>query len=232
MTRIRWMHFDCRSSALSISKAISAAAFTPSSSHGFLVDRVREDYFEARYIEKVEYLETILDPFDNEISQKRVEYRKVSFRMSDGYPNLELYNLPRGSNGLLNKLTEMTQFLYPVNSIDVDTMLWLGTLQEVLDMNLLVDSLEVGSIMLGEGVVAKATISGDRDVRASTAAFTQNRKHEIEKLQFKLPRPLRGSIALSSSGSARITSMGQDSKLVSALRRSLESASAATSTRS
>lgn len=221
MNRYRWLQAEWPVPIRVISKRIKNMSFGESASHGFIVDRVRDDYIDARYVERVEYIDTVTDPFGSELSFPRVEFRQSSFHISADSSCLELINPPRSAQGLLNRLSELTDFDVAILGLSVDVLAWADAFQDVLGISLLIDSLQIGSLEIESGITARAIIKGERDVKNVSLAFIKSRKHVIEKMQLRLLSPNGGTILLTNSGSAKIDVDDPTDILRIALRQSI-----------
>lgn len=221
MSRYRWFQVEWPVSIRTISGRIKARAFDENSTHGFVVDRVRDDYLDARYVERIEYTDTITDPFGKELSYPRVEFRQCIFRASLQSPGLELIDAPRSAQGLLNRLSEVTDFEVAINGLNVDVLAWADAFQKALGISPLVDSLQIGALEIEPGITAKAVIKGDRDVREACSVLTNDRKYAMEKVQLRLLSPSRGTVVLTNTGSAKIDADDPTDALRNALRQSI-----------
>ena len=224
MSRYRWLHAEWPISIRLLAKRIKAKTFAEDSTHGFVIDRIRDDFLEARYVERLEYIDTVLDPFGHEISYNRVEFRQSYFRASTDFPGLELLDPSRSVQNLLNRLSEVADFEVAINPISLDVLVWAARFQSTASIDSEVYSMQIGSLEIETGILAKVIIKGNRDVRAACAALTQERKFALEKVQLRLSGSHRGTIVLTNSGVAKIDVDDPTEKLVPALRFSLAQA--------
>jgi hypothetical protein len=196
--------------------------FSEESAHGFFVDRVRDDFLEARYVEKIEYTDVVVDPFGKELKFDRVEFRHTLFRASSSVPGLELIDYPRSVQPLMNRLSEAVDFEVAITPVEVDVLKWAMLFQESGDVSADIDSLQIGSLEIEKGIVAKVLIKGDRDVRVACDALTHDRKFAIEKAQLRLASPYRRTtVVLSGTGSAAFGSDALTEELLAQLRATM-----------
>lgn len=205
-----------------LSKHLKARPFDSAATHGFVIDRVREEFLEARYVERIEYTETITDPFGIELSFDRVEFRQSSFRASPYGPGLELRNPPRSVQSLLNRLSEATDFEVAIVPHTVDVLEWGTRLHALSGLKSVVDSLQLNSVALEPGIQAKIVVKGDRDVREAYAALTSQRKHTLEKIQLRLDKPNAGTIILGRTASASLSVDDPQEQILQSLRDALQ----------
>lgn len=224
MKRFRWFQVEWPTSIRTLARRIKMRTFEGESGHGFFIDRVRDDYLEARYVERVEYTDVVIDPFGKELTFDRVEFRQTLFRASSAAPGLELIDPPRNVQALMNRLSEAVDFEVAITPAVVDVLTWSAVLQNVGGVSSVVDSLQIGALEIEAGIVAKVVVKGDRDVRAACAALTQDRKFAMEKIQLRLSSPYRGTIMLSSAGAATFSAEDTIENLLMPLRLALTDA--------
>ena len=224
MKRFRWFQVEWPTSIRTLAKRIKMRKFEGESGHGFFIDRVRDDYLEARYVERVEYTDVVVDPFGKELTFERVEFRQTLFRASSAAPGLELIDPPRNVQALMNRLSEALDFEIAITPAVLDVLSWSALLQNVGGVSSVVDSLQIGALEIEPGIVAKVIIKGGRDVRAACTALTQDRKFVMEKIQLRLASPHRGTVVLSSGGSAALSSEDSIEHLMQPLRMALADA--------
>lgn len=224
MKRFRWFQVEWPISIRLLAKRIKMRQFDGESGHGFFVDRVRDDYLEARYVERVEYTDVVVDPFGKELTFDRVEFRQTLFRATSTAPGLELIDPPRNVQALMNRLSEAVDFEVAITPAAVDVLSWAAVLQNVGGVSSIVDSLQVGALEIETGIVAKVVVKGDRDVRSACAALTQARKFAMEKIQLRLSGPYRGTVVLSAVGTAVLSSEDTTEHLLEPLRQALSQA--------
>ncbi|UGS87938.1 hypothetical protein KOL96_03920 (plasmid) [Ralstonia wenshanensis] len=204
MKRYRWLKAKWPVSMRVLAKRLKARSFEDGLSEGFVIDRVRDDYIEARFIERVEYDDKVTDPFGKELSFHRIEYKQCEFRASVDGPGLELIDAPRAVQAMISRLSEVTDFGLAISPLTIDTLVWARNLQRNLNITGMVDSLQVGSVELAPGIVAKMLVRGSSDVLVASKDLIEERRHVIEKVQLRLIGTHKATIVLSSSGTARI----------------------------
>jgi hypothetical protein len=149
-------------------------AFHSSTSDGFVVDRVRDDIIEARFVERVELTEVLVDPFGGETRYDRVEFRQCEFVVTAGPIGLELINPPRGTSLFVSRLSEICNFEIAIVSPSINLLFWAERLQNALD------------------------------IRDTVFDFTRDRPFKLEKLQLRFNDRARTKVLIASVGTASI----------------------------
>ena len=171
MSRHRWFQADWPTPPRTLAKRLRQHSFADDTQCGFILDRVRDEYLEGRYIERYEFQETVADPFGKEVTVDRLEYRQAAFRVAPGWPGLELIDAPRSSQSLVNALLESTDFALPIQLLTVDVLRWVDALQDGVGAEVVIASAQVGALQLEDGVLAKAvlkaTVTSATPARAS-----------------------------------------------------------------
>src|SRR5687768_2763888 len=107
--RHRWLRAEWPLSIRALAARLKAVPFSVATSQGFVIDRVRDRSIEARFVERTEFTETIVDPFGTETQLPRLQFIQCPFAVYEEFPQLELIDCPRSAHVLLNKLSELTQ---------------------------------------------------------------------------------------------------------------------------
>ncbi|MYM96402.1 hypothetical protein [Duganella vulcania] len=222
MTRYRWLSAEWPVSIATLAKRLKAKPFSSQVRHGFVVDRVRDESLEGRYIERIEYKETVTDPFGVELSFERVEFKKSEFRISISRPGLEIREAPRSFQGLMNQLSEVVDFKVSIASESVSVLEWADKIQYLAKRPIIIDSIQINSLSLKEGVSAKIIVKGEKDVRVACDALTKGRHYLLEKVQLRFVDNIsNGFIILGSSGSANLEIDDSSGELLKIVREGL-----------
>ncbi|MAB99252.1 MULTISPECIES: hypothetical protein [Pseudomonadaceae] len=205
MNRVRWLDAQWPSSIRAVGKKLIDMPFTEESMDGFVIERIRDDFIEGRYIEKYNYQEVISTPFGGEEVLNRVGYRTTEFTLFNSPPHIELRNYQRSLKELISRLLEACNFNLVVTPPTVNLIEWVSALQGNLDQEVTVNSLQVSDVEIGEGVTGKILLKGVKDVREATDLLLSGRKHVLEKVQVKFSDQHKTvTIQLSSSGTAKL----------------------------
>lgn len=206
MKRYRWLRAKWPISMRVLAKRLKAKGFEDGKAYGFVLDRARDDFLEARFVERVEYDDTVIDPFGKELSFHRVEYRQCEFRASVEGPGLELVDAPRAVQAAISALAEATEFGLAIAPINLNVLSWVTGVQRLANVGGIVDSIQIGAIELAPGITAKALVRGSTDVLGASNRLVEGRKHVVEKVQLKIPGSRKTTIVLASNGTVRIDS--------------------------
>ncbi len=226
MSRYRWLQADWPLSVRTLAKQIRQRPFSDDGSSGFILDRVRDDFLEARYVERYEYEETVADPFGKELVFNRLEFLQTAFRATSEWPGLELVDAPRSTQSLVSQFLEITNFGLPISPLTVDVMTWVNLFQECFGSQVVIDSIQLGAVQIEKGVRAKVVLKGEEDVRAACKDLVGGRKHVLEKLQFRVVRgQFRTSVLIANNAAVKIDGSDLHDEVLASLRDSLPSTS-------
>lgn len=224
MARYRWLNADWPIPVSILAARLKTKPFTSSGKHGFVIDRVRENFVEARYFERIEYKDSVIDPFGKELLFDRVEFRKSAFRVSSSQPSIELREPPRSVQPLINQLSELVDFQLAISTELIDVLSWAEKIQAILRHSSIIDSVQINTLALRENVTAKMIVKGDVDVRSSYLDLTKNRKYTLEKVQLRFNDLKKGSIVLGNTGAANLDIDDPREEIIAAVRYALEDA--------
>lgn len=222
MTRHRWLRAEWPLSIRTLAKRVRQQEFSEGHVSGFILDRVRDDLLEARFVERYEYTETVSDPYGKELTIDRLEFRQTAFRARPGWPGLELLDAPRSTQSLVSGLLEASNFELAVSPIDVNVLVWAEEFQRVLGAEIVIDSLQVAGLVVADGIKARLVLKGEKDVRAACNEMIQGRTHVLEKLQLRVTvRGSRTTIVLTNGASAKVDGIDVPVELLEHIRTSL-----------
>lgn len=157
--------------------------FSDDLSQGFLVDRVREDYLEARFIEKLSFDETIKDPFGNDIAMHRTGYRQVPFTLYRD--ELELRNATRVTNAFFSALQTITDFTIAITPLHAPVLQWIEQLQELVNATLVVERVQVSHVPVAPDILATILLRGSADVRDTLTTMTGQHTAVVDKARVR-----------------------------------------------
>lgn len=206
MKRYRWLKASWPLSMRAFAKRLQVKRFDDTATEGFVVDRVRDDFVDARYVERREYDDTVIDPFGRELLIHRLDYRQCEFRASADGPGIELIDAPRAIQTMVSRLAEVTDFRLSISQLSVDPLKWAQLIQTAMNVRGVVDSVQIGSLELSAGVDAKVVVRSSTDALGASAKLVEGRKHLIEKVQLRIPGSRKTGLVLSRNGSVRIDS--------------------------
>ena len=205
MTRVKWLLARWGVSLRDLGSGLAALPFTNKAREGFVIERIQRDFIEARYIQRMDLTETVVDPFGKELTFDRVSFNECRFRASLGVPGLEIVDGSRSSQSFLSALARATDFGFSVEPLAIDVLKWADRTSALQEGKVFADSVQVGAIQLGSDVVARAVLKGTSDVRDAVSILTGKRPHAIEKLRMRISiGDIRGSVILGSAGSAAV----------------------------
>lgn len=219
MRRITWLAFESLSSVRELHQQLKKAAYVDGAPDGFVIERVRESRVEAKYVERREYDEKIVDPFGHESRFQRVDFRLTEFDVLPAEGYLELHDPPRGSSSFMSRLSEVTNFSMAVGRLDVDVLSWAKAFERQRDTRAIIDSIQVAGLQIDEGVTARLVVRGNKDVRQALKEMIGKRRVVIERVQLRMSGKSDPSILLTRSASAKIAE--DDPELIAALRVAL-----------
>lgn len=186
MKRVKWLRAESRLSIRELAKRLGTIPFVEGVENGFLLDRARDNFLEARFIERSEYVETFTDPFGNSQSIERVVYKQVEFSLSKNMPQLELRSSPRGLSGFQNALLKASDFSMSIENCKVDLLKWTRAIERALGARGTLRGAVASDIELADGAIARIGISAPKDARNALAEILTGRKHNLSTLNVEL----------------------------------------------
>lgn len=185
MSRVRWLSATWPVSMRTLGTRMKSYPFTADSFDGFVIERIRDNFIEARFIEKIAYSEVTVDPFGNEETFRRVAYRSVNFTLFSEFPHIEIRDSQRSTKEFVNRLLELCNFSLTVTPISVNLFDWVKELQKCFEHAVTVDSIQLSDIEVEDGISAKVLLKGSRDVRDAAVLLAPKKKCHLDKLQLR-----------------------------------------------
>jgi hypothetical protein len=170
-----------------IGRQLQKASFTADSDEGFVVDRIRDEYLEARYFERVSFQQSITDPFGKTFVVERLEFRQVDFTITKTFPELELRMAPRGLKGFTSGLLKASEFSMELEQCTVELRPWISAIERGLDTKIAIRAAVASGIELQGGARAKIAITGPADVRSGLAELVPSHPYQLETVQIDYP---------------------------------------------
>lgn len=207
MSRTRWLTAEWGLTIRQLANALRSAQFTEASSEGFVVDRIRRDSIEARFIQRLELVDVVIDPFGQEASYKRLSFTEQAFIATSSSPELQLTDGARSTQAFYSLLSQVTDFKFTVKAIQVDVDAWVSGYKRVATHSLVPDAIQIGRIAFNDGATGRAIVkAGSGNARAAVKQMVSDRPYVIEKVRLRQKQQNgRGTIVLSSNCSATLS---------------------------
>jgi hypothetical protein len=219
MRRYRWYRAEWPLSMRELSRRLQECPFRMDGHEGFLVDRVRSDYVEARFIQKREYIDEINNPLGEVIRQTRLEFIEHSFRAGCVGPGLELSDPPRSVNRLFSKLAEICDFSLVLSNIDIEPLDWVSLFRKESRLETITESLQFSKVVVDRDVYANIVIKSNRDVYKQSTDFLAGRKARTEKVKVSFNKAGYNHVFFTRNGAMAVKN--NDEEVVEAARHAI-----------
>jgi hypothetical protein len=185
MKRLRWMRVTSDVAMRDMAKQLQKAAFREGLDNGFLLDRARDNSLDARYIERLEFVESFLDPFGKSQVVDRVAYKEVSFTLAKHFPELELRMPPRGLSAFMNGLMKASGFSMSIESCSVDLLRWTKGIEKGLGVKAGIRGALASDIELEGGATARIAVIAPKDARPGLTEVLVGKQYKLRSLQIE-----------------------------------------------
>lgn len=221
MTRIKYLSAKWPVSIRSLASRLKSSPFSEDSNAGFIIDKTRDGFLDARHIEKYSFTDRQTDPFGQEFITERIAFTETKFSVYASDPLLEVIDPPRGLQAFISKLAEVNSFNVTIAPINVDVLEWLAALEVELNLDMLIDSIQITDLEIEPGTSAKVIIKGERDVRSALKKIANGKKYAIEKARVRYHGLDVGSIFFSNTASIKCSYDNGDPEFLAKVRRAL-----------
>lgn len=220
MTRRKWIRVQWPFEAPVLVERLRKSKFHDEARDGFIIDRVRSDSFEARFVEKIDVDETTIDPFGREIRYQATRFEQTKFAVSWDAFGLELVDPSRRIRHFINRLSEICDYSIALSPLSVDVTKWCSALEQRTEAALIVNNIQIAHLKINVDVEAKAVLTSTQDVRSASRVLADGRDHVIEKVRLRICSRPSTSLIMTIGGSATIIGL-ESEKLIANLRASL-----------
>lgn len=167
-----------------LSDNIARDQFTQATTTGFIVDAARAAWLDARFIQKRSFVETIVDPFGNELKAARISYAQTRFILSKQRPNLVVINPPRSLSAFVTRIGEHADTTAAIFSPTTASKAIIAAMARKARIAKITGIL-ASDIELRGQASAKVLIQGEEDIRAAIKELIGERKHCIKEVQLE-----------------------------------------------
>jgi len=209
------------------------ANFERGSINGFQLDQARPSWIEGKYFERINFVETVTDPFGNNIEISRVRFDVIDFRLSTNFPELQIKNSPKtlreifgpSSGKFLGQVAKFTNFTLAIEWVDLELVDLIESLTTVAP-SMEVRTLTVENLPLADGITGRMSISGERDVRRDAREYIRRKHAAVRKIGLRFSNP-RAQTDVFNTGRATVATDEED-EVAELLRRGIKLAVAKT----
>lgn len=205
MTRIRYLSASWPNSVRNLATKLKSSLFSLDSDAGFIIDRARDGFVDARHIERYSFTDRQIDPFGQEFTTERVAFTETKFSVYASEPLLEVVDSPRGLQTFINKLAEVNDFNVGISPIGVDVLEWSARIEAELNYEMIIDSIQISDLEVEQGTSAKVIIKGERDVRSALKKIANGKKYTVEKAKIRYQGYNAGSIFFANTASLKFS---------------------------
>lgn len=201
-------------------EALSSKIYREGDANGFLIDRRRKDFVEARFVEASFLEEVIRSPFGLETTYKRLDYKICDFTIDSDKKKLSVSYSGSIPKSFFAALSSSFNFDFYYEPIQVDAVEWMHRFALILEKSPEVGCASFAEYPLGNGVTATISAKGRNGVIEAANRLVNKGNLVASKVEFRLLGE-KGSFALSKNGGASIRGAVSDAAK-EALMKSLD----------
>lgn len=188
MSKIKWFYTDFGIPFEALCDEIKSLSFDSNEeeSCGFRVQKKTDDCIISQFIEKETFIERIDLPNGDLFEERRSKIVITDLKI---YKNktlkLELYDPPRSTLNLMNKMSELTGQEMVCSPIEIDVKRWIENLEDS-GAKLIVTALDCNGVRLSDGVVGRFALKGNVDVREDLLSLIDYHKGTLESARLNI----------------------------------------------
>jgi len=182
--RYRWISIKHlgRTQISQLAEAMQKKLYGRNVKSGYTLTTVRSELIEGAFTERVDYVETITDHLGGDVSIQRVEFRRIEFRISSTYPELELRNPCRSVRPLLNTIADTLDYQVAVTEIASRPLEWAAAIAQAGNP-VQVLGVRSAKFSLSNEAHASFVVAGTADVRRLLPDLIGRRRVDVSSLQ-------------------------------------------------
>jgi hypothetical protein len=207
--RVKWIAAKWPVSFRDLGRRLAESKFSADSTRGFILTRTRNDIIEGKYFERFLTTDVVTDPFGEQKSYERIEFKSTHFLFSPNFPQVELSNSPRSINSFTSHLLQIMDFKLEWITLNVNVLTWAEQLEKLIGGNVTISQIQVTGLKVDEFTTLAASLTSTRDIRGALTDFTKKRSHQLDRLVASVPiegRTLR--VELRSDATIRLPEEG------------------------
>ena len=168
-----------------IETGILSNEFNSSNSYGFRIHSRRKGFINATLIEKIEFVEKIIDPFGDETQIQRIKYQNINFEIKNSPPQIVIFHPPNSYRKLLNQLAEYTNYNVSIESKTINLLVWAKKLYDS-NFNGKIVKMNIKNILYDKTTIGNLTLIGENDLEKMGKEIIAGKKHLIKELRIAL----------------------------------------------
>ena len=178
----RWFKAVWPGSIWDLAEKIKTHPYDGSGDEGFLLDRVRNQSLEARFVERRTYDKCVIDPLGSEMVNAQIEFNQFLFRAYGEYPQLELMGPPKDSQAFVTRFAEINGFEVSLLPITVDVLRWSAAIENLCGTEFAIKSLSITDLHIKAGVRGAVTLKGTENI-ANALVMLRGKERLISKIE-------------------------------------------------
>lgn len=211
MTRLRWFTLALGQGDIgTVASAMLADEFNAKRRWGFHIDTVRKSSIAGAFIEQVDVVDEVADPFGKKLEFPRTEFRRVTFRIATEAPGLEVRDPPRSTRAFFSQLATYLEFKVAIEPVRTPVQAWIEELEREAG-KVRVQLAEFSGVPVSEATAARVIFEGTEDVRPRVDEFLGRRA--VRTLERAVAVTGKGTFDLYRDGRATILAGGVDGGL-------------------
>lgn len=164
MKKVKWLKLNIRLEFETAVRRLSLDSFTEDKGKGFIFDKIRHDFANGRFVERIVYHDKIPSFDGSETTVERIEYRTTNFSVAlDSLPVMQITNPPRTLKPFSQALVKNLGLGVSLEEIDINPIDWLNEISSSVNINL--TQLDISRVRVSDYATAKMQIIGSSDLR-------------------------------------------------------------------
>lgn len=183
MGTIKWLKVELIKPIDELVDGMLLRQFSEDSGEGFIVSKKSSRLCSGKYVNKINVIDSYLDPYGNVQQNERTIYNTINFSIFlEKTFNLELYSPPSRIRPFFNALDNLMDDIVVVQQGYIDPLEWLAKIEdEVRGVKL--NSIEFSGINIENKGTAKVSIKSKQDIKKEAFKFLGSYLYTVDSIK-------------------------------------------------
>lgn len=209
MKKVKWIVLNNRFTLTETIDKLNKDPFTESKGKGFIFEKIRDDFCQGRFVEKIITEDKIGSLYGDTTTVERIDYRSTAFSIDSKFlPIISITNPPRTLKPFAQAIVKNIGLGVSLEEIEISPFDWFENLSKYLSLT--IAQLDISQVQVADFALAKMQINSTHDLKQYFMKELRDKQSRLERLTASIHDPdHQGKLKLFRNGMAHIESKGE-----------------------
>ncbi|WP_426785280.1 hypothetical protein ACP3TB_17160 [Rahnella variigena] len=166
---------------------LKSTPYTDQLGYGYSSLELRDDFLSTVYTEKLNRIETSVDPLGNEINQELVEYNSVNFSITKITQNLYLFSIinpPKSVKKFTDRFCRDLDYNVGFSAVNIDIFKYIDFMFTSSEVSLIsIKKVKISNFKVNENAKATIEVTSKNNALDDLNILAKNTSYVIDKLK-------------------------------------------------